>query len=306
MNNRIQYQVPFNSEVTHSTVLLSAAGWAIDYLVGKTNLRRHRLGPLYCAHVLQLDLKGATGTIDGAKVSGPSLSRQLLGMRRRLPRHPAEAPRTGPDPRPASHRAILLSRRGRQSHHQRQENRWHRIQDLTLLTVGGVAFQAWSMVFDQIVTALSPENVSAATLTLDALGGQTTPRPSGRSATPVTATGGGGAVTTVSDLDRDGWASACAVNSITGDTDCTTFFKLDHELWTALGLDWDACAEDLAAAGAPSEIANELAKSCPTPGPQDKSSDACQRALSNGDLDRWLKWLLMRLTAEATRCWRAA
>lgn len=40
----VQYPVPFNSEVTQSTVLLSAAGWAIDYLVGKTNFAS-QLGP---------------------------------------------------------------------------------------------------------------------------------------------------------------------------------------------------------------------------------------------------------------------
>lgn len=259
----VQYPVPFNSEVTQSTVLLSAAGWAIDYLVGKTNFAS-QLGPLYCAHVLQFDLRGATGTIDGVKVSGPSLSRQLwecaVDYLDTLQKHPEEVLTqvqqvTGQSfsPDDATRLTTKVDKiAGTAS------------KILAVLTVGGVAFQTWSMVFDQVVAAVSPDNISAATLALDASAREcNAPNLLAAAQRHLAATGGSGAVTKVSDLRcRERAAFACAVNSITGDTDCTTYFTFDGSRWNALDANWDACADDLQQSGMSKDDATALAAHC--------------------------------------------
>lgn len=73
-----------------------------------------------------------------------------------------------------------------------------------------------------------------------------------------------GSITDVRDSRcNSGWARGCVINSITGDTDCTRFFKLVEGRWSQLDLNWDACPSDLIDAGAGDRVALELAADCP-------------------------------------------
>lgn len=56
----------------------------------------------------------------------------------------------------------------------------------------------------------------------------------------------------------EGWARACPIHSVTGDTGCTTFFRLTEAGWVSLDLNWDAYPTELVEQGVSEAIADEL------------------------------------------------
>lgn len=82
------------------------------------------------------------------------------------------------------------------------------------------------------------------------------------------AEGASGSLTSIESLDcsEPGWAAGCPVDSVTGSSDCLTFFRLEADGWRALDVARDACPDELVAADAPEPWASSVAENCVSAG----------------------------------------
>lgn len=134
------------------------------------------------------------------------------------------------------------------------------VTDLSALVATGLA---------GLVQTLTPQKITYAPPAYDAA--SVKEAASRRAGNPATS----GSVTDVTHVDCEGdWASGCVINSITGDSDCTGFFRRESGVWQQLDLSWDACPTDLVGRGAPTDIAKRLAINC-SPTPPQSTTPTC-------------------------------